>query len=361
MTQPRASCSRRHRRATLVVLAVFFSAQMAAGCSFSKGAPVQSATARPYVPSEPLPSPTFRDTPTPLPSKVILVASAEDKLALQLDPVLESLASQSGLVFERSTNLPTDLGDEHIHVVIFTAPINELAGLAGSSPRTQFVGVGVQGLSPNANLTVLEPLTDRPDEVAFLGGYLAALVSEDWRVASISQADSAVGATTRLAFANGAVFFCGLCRPSHPPYAGYPLDYQVPSSGGAQAVDSVLAAIGQDRVEIVFVQPGLDDPGLDDGLTERGVRVIGFGVPASGAPPSWIASIQEDVEGALTSVWPDVAKGESAGTVTMPMRVSVYDPVKLTPGRVQLAQTTIDDLENGFIDTGVDPLTGAAR
>jgi hypothetical protein len=138
-------------------------------------------------------------------------------------------------------------------------------------------------------------------------------------------------------------------------------DYPVPSLSDPQELQSVLSAIRDDGVEIVFPQPGIDDPAFNDGLTQLGIRAIGYGAPGPEIPSSWIAAIEPDAGAAVTSAWPKVVSGESAGSLKMPMRVVAYDPARLTPGRVQLLQTTIDDLENGFIDTGVDPLTGEAR
>jgi hypothetical protein len=37
------------------------------------------------------------------------------------------------------------------------------------------------------------------------------------------------------------------------------------------------------------------------------------------------------------------------------------NPALFSPGKQRLAQETLDDLLAGFIDTGVDPVTGESR
>jgi hypothetical protein len=345
-------------RNALATFGSIFAILAALGCALTQPSGASSGTALPTPLIAARPSPTIENTPTSLPPKVILVAPADDPALTVLKPALTSLAGEAGLEFESLQGMPSDLSGERIEVAVILAPIENLAALAESSPLIQFIAVGLAGVTPGPNLTVVGSLADRADDVAFLGGYMAALVSEDWRVASLTQSDGTIGSTSRLAFANGAVFMCGLCRPSHPPYSGYPLDYQLPSQANTQDFQFVQAQIEQDRVEVVFLQPGLRDLEMVTALTQQGVRVIGVGSPQPDSSTGWIASIEGDPAAALTAIWSDVLNGESGGSLKLPLRVDVYDATRLTPGRFELVQTTIDDLERGFIDTGVNPLTG---
>ncbi len=361
MSRPRGLRASPLRRDAFATFGLVLAVLTALGCSLTQPAGPSSGTAQPTPISTATSSPTVEATPTSLPSKAILVAAENDPMGKELDSALADLAAEAGLEFESLQGMPSDLSGGRIEIAVVLSPIENLAALAESSPETQFIAVGLTGVSPVANLTVVDPLTDRADDVAFLAGYMAALVSDDWRVASLSQAEGAIGATSRLAFANGAAFLCGLCRPSHPPYSGYPLDYRLPSQADTQAIQSTLAQIEQDRVEVVFIQQGLDDPDVVEGLSRQGVRVIGVGAPDPGESTAWIASIEGDPLAAVTSVWSNVVNGESGGKLKLPLRVDVYDASKLTPGRFNLLQMTLDDIEGGFIDTGVNPLTGEAE
>lgn len=340
------------------MLGVLSALLLSSACTFG-GSPLvqpESTVSVPVIAATP--TLAIRETPTSLPAMAILVAPADDPTGAELDPVLSGLSAEGGLRFEHLQEIPSDLDGERINVAVIVGQMDDLTALTQSWPRVQFIAVGVTGLSSSANLTVVEPLTERTDDVGFLGGYMAALVSEDWRVASLSQPESTTGATTRIAFANGAEFLCGLCRPVFPPYPGFPLDYPTPTQGDPQAPQTTLAQIEQDRVEVIFLQPGLSDPDIVNGLTGMGVQLIGVGSPDPGQSAAWIATIDGDPAEAVRSVWSSALGGESGGTVRLPLRVSVYDPTKLTPGRLLQLQTMMDDLDRGYIDTGVDPLTG---
>lgn len=354
MSQPRPMRPSPLRREAVAALGLVLAILTALGCSITQPIGPTSGTARPDTAAPASPSPTIEETPTALPPKVILVAPESEAMAKQLEAVLPQLAADAGLEFERMEGMPSDFSGARIEIAVVLTPIDELRAQAESFPETQFITVGLKGLSPTANLTVIGSLTDRTDAVAFLAGYMAALVSDDWRVASISQAGETLGASSRLAFANGATFFCGLCRPGPPPYPGYPLDYSLPLPTDPQAVQAMLTQIKQDGVEIVFIQQGLDEAEVVDGLSQQGVRIIGVAESNPGESQGWIASIEGDASAAVTSVWPSLLDGQSGGELKLPLRVDVYDAGKLTPGRFGLLQTIVDDIEAGLIDPGIE-------
>ena len=344
----------------LAAFAVLLALLTLSGCTFpARSTPPATSTASLTISATATLTP--QPTPIPLPPRAILVAPSDDPTAALLEPLLAGLSVEAGLGFEHLMELPPDDGGDDLRIAVIVEQMDNLAGLAESSPATQFIAVGVPGLSPSQNLTVIEPLKDRSDDLGFLGGYLAALVSEDWRVASMSEPESISGATTRQAFANGAEFLCGLCRPLFPPYPGFPEDYQIPLPGDTAELQVLLAEIERDRVDVLFVQQGIGDPDLVERLAAAAVRLIGVGVAGSIPSEAWIASIEGDPGRAVASVWGSALTGESGGYLKMPLRVSVYDASRLSPGRLELLQTIIDDLERGFIDTGVNPLTGTAE
>jgi hypothetical protein len=345
----------------LAILTLLLTILAILGCSLTQAVPPSPGSAPSAFVSTPAPaSPTAPATPTRLPSKAILVASDNDPTRDELAAALVDLATQEGLEFEALQQMPAELNGTRITIAVVLTPIENLDSLVEASPGIQFLAVGLPGLAPRSNLTIIDPLTERTDDVAFIAGYMAALVSDDWRVASLTQADGPLGAASRLAFANGATFFCGLCRPSYPPYSGYPLDYPVPSSADPQTVQALLAEIEQDQVEIVFVEQGLGDSQIVEGLAQQNVGLIGVGAAEPASSTAWVASIRGDVPAALTSVWSGLVNGESGGELKMPLRVDVYDANRLTPGRFELLRATIDDLEGGYIDTGVSHGAGGS-
>jgi hypothetical protein len=148
-----------------------------------------------------------------------------------LQDVLKGLAEQAGLGFEVRTSLEAkELGN--VHIVVALPPANGLEALAESTPGTQFLAFGVEGVQPASNLSVLNSAAGRPDQLGFLAGYLAAAITEDWRVGVVSEASTAGGKAASLGFRHGVTYFCGLCLPVYPPFPnrGYPVQVDLPEA-----------------------------------------------------------------------------------------------------------------------------------
>ena len=271
---------------------------------------------------------------------------------------MTTLAAESGLQLDTLPELPSNGLTDNIRIVVVLTQVESLAELSAASPDTQFIAVALPNLTPTPNLTVIAPVTDLTDDQAFLGGYLAALISDEWRVASVTDHGSVLDATTRIAFSNGAKFLCGLCRPTHPPYPGYPLGFQIELAAGSAERGFLMDELRNNAVEVVYLQPGLLDAELAGLMVDRGIYLIGPETPALAPTSTWVATIEPDPARVLASIWPALMNGESQGTLQMPLHVTVHDPAKLSPGRLQFVQELIGDLAGGFIDTGVDPETG---
>lgn len=323
----------------------------------------------PVVTTQPpglLPSPsstlTASPSPTLLPPLAILLAPAEADplLAEALQPALSDLAAQAGMLFQPRASLsPLEL--EQVKIVVALPPDPGLAELIAAAPQTQFLAIGFPGLEPAANLSQVGAQAGRPDQLAFLAGYTAALTNENWRVAVISQAGTVDGKVARQGFINGVTFYCGLCRPPYPPYpaAGYPVSVEL--SAGASPADwqAALTYLSSWEVGAVYVQAELAEVGLLTVLAEAGIDFILAGPAPAGLEANWIASLgyPSVLEPAL-ALWPDLIAGKGGQRVDLPLGFSQVNPDLLSLGRQRLAEKVLADLLAGFIGTGVDPLTG---
>jgi hypothetical protein len=131
------------------------------------------------------------------------------------------------LLFESVSTISTaDLPGDGLQLIVALPPDPGLAALIAAAPETQFLAVNIPGLEPAPNLSQIQAQGVRPDQSAFLAGYLAAAITQDWRAGVISLAGDA---TARLGFTNGVYYFCGLCRPAYPPFPnpGYPLSVEL--------------------------------------------------------------------------------------------------------------------------------------
>jgi hypothetical protein len=295
--------------------------------------------------------------PTPIltQSLVVLVApeEAESTSTDELSSMLSELAAAEGLDFEQRISFTKDDLSPEIKILVATAPDPGLSELAQSAPATQFLGILIPGLEAASNLTVIDNQVIRPDYIGFLAGYLAAVVTPEWRVGTISVSDSTEGTDHRSGFLNGAVFFCGLCRQIYPPFFNYPLYSEAPAASSPQEWLSAADTLIQSAVETAYIAPGAGDETLLEYLANAEINLIGTTPPPPGLQERWIATITGDIQSAVHATWPNLIAGQGGASHAAPLTITNINPDLFSPGRQQLVEKLISELSTGFIDTGV--------
>ena len=200
--------------------------------------------------------------------------------------------------------------------------------------------------------------TQRPDQMGFLAGTIAAEITPDWRVGILTAVGSGEGEAMRQGFVNGVFYFCGLCRPLYPPFpnTGYPITLQIPAGGNAADQQAAINQLRSWQVGTVFVDPAIADDALLDQLAEAGINFILAGPPPQQNRLNWVASLGfGDSLQAVAAGWSAILAGESGGSLALPLGLAETNPDLLSPGRQRLAEEMLNDLNAGLIDTGVDP------
>lgn len=311
------------------------------------------------VPSEAVPT----SSPTSLPPLVMLVNPAGSTFpqAGQADSTLADLSEAAGYRFQvRQSLAKEDLGVEPL-LVIALPPDPGLSDLAAVAPQVQFVGVGIPGLEPHDNLTSISPQGTGPDEIGFVAGYIAAVITPEWRVGVISTSDTPSGVAARNGFLNGVVYFCGLCRQTYPPFYEYPLYVELPA-GSTQAEWQAAADVLRDRfVKTVYVSPEASSEALLNYLDLSDLSIIGNDLPPGAIQSHWVATIQPDYILALKDLWAELLNGNGGLNAPVSIELKAVNPDLFSPGRQRLVQDLLGDLQAGYVDTGVDPSTGELR
>ena len=328
-------------------------------------------TARPTLTPSPSPTvtptriPTQTPTPTSLPPMAVLLASTDaDQVEVNnLQTVLNDIVTGAGLRWQVRQQLSLDDLVPALRLVVAVPPNPDLAELVASAPKTQFIALGFPGLEPAPNLTQVGAAGDRPDQQGFIAGVVAAMLSADWRVGVISLSDTVEGRAARTGFLNGVVYFCGLCRPAHPPFYEYPQYFELPSTASTVEWQEAANYMVDHYAQTVYVYPGAGDESMLSILAIAKVNIISSGEPPLAASSSWVLSlttdplplIQSQVEGLLNG---SITGGQS---LVVPIQFTQLNQLKLTPGKQRLAEQTLSDMQAGYIDTGVDLTTGEFR
>ena len=314
-----------------------------------------SCTVRPEVTSTPVEvspiAPTRTATPPPVAPKIVLVAAdgTDVRIAGEAEAALQDLATRTGSEFNRTNALP-DGDTTAIELLIALAPDPGIQIWAETHSATQTASLGILGIQDADNLTVLAPDGVRYDQLGFALGYLGAMVTPEYRLGAWALEPSAESLSLARGFVAGGTYYCGLCRPVHPPYEGYPVLFEGP---GADLMSS--------GVKTLLVAPApssLSDLGLDPA---SGMAFLGPGDAFTGQAPTWIASADFDVAGAIDALWTQIQAGQGGGLIPLGIRFHTVDSARVSEGRLLLAESVLGELVAGRIDTGVDPATGEPR
>ena len=326
--------------ALMLVFVLMFSS-----CSGGQSEPTATPTIEPTsVPTEtPVPP-----TPTPEPERIVWVSSIDNTETQHYSATVQALSENSGIQFQALSSLESNQISDAIRVAVFYAPNYDISAAAAGHPNTQFVVIGDANLQPSDNLTVIRA---NAQHVLFAAGYLAEIISYDWRAAGFVASDSALGEKAGWAFKNGGSYFCGRCSPMAPPYVQFPLVVSQPGSSPAAVWYSNYEGISENRLNTVFIDANITDTNFYIQMANWGMTMLGSGNPPAGVEANWAATISSDVAGTLETIWPELMAGQSAGEAFAEITLTNVNPDLVGDGVVNFFHELARDLELGLIST----------
>jgi hypothetical protein len=307
--------------------------------------------------------PTLTPTPTSEPPTAVLLAPAGDDQAYaggRLQTALNDIVTGQGLRWQVRQSLSMDDLTSALRLVVAVPPDPGLSELTSNAPETQFLALGIPGLEPAPNLTVFDADGNQPDQHGFIAGVIAAMLAPDWRVGVISLSDTTEGRSARTGFLNGVEYFCGLCRPLHPPYYAYPLTFELPSTASTAEWQEAANYMVDHFAQTVYIFPEAGDENMLSVLANAGVNTISSGEPPEAVASNWVVSLDADPLPIIKDLVQGLLDGSLTGgqSLFVPIQFTHINPDLFTPGKQRLGDQILSDLQNGYIDTGVDLTTG---
>ncbi len=297
------------------------------------------------------PTPAPSDTPTPPPGRAILLSagSANADVLTQAEALLGEQAAQAGLSSETRESLqPADLQPE-VKLVVALAPPANLSELIAAAPQTQFIVISAAPLDAGDNLTVIRL---QAEQQAFVAGLVTTLISDDWRAAGMIPADAPA---LQNAFVNGGAYFCGTCSPGWPLGVTFPLvnGAAAPGDGAAWAA-SAVDFFDNGKVESFYLSAAATRPEVISYLAgrsqfETAVKIVGELPPPDELRGQWAATVDLNPLEALAQALPTALQGKGSGSLLVPVSLSHVNPDILSPGRLDLVSTILDELAKGII------------
>lgn len=290
-------------------------------------------------------------SPTPASPLAVLIVPAE------LDPTTSNLyqktvydlTQQSAYRFQvRNSFTQADLAEPGLKIVIAVSTDPGIAALAPAAPQVQFLTINVPNIAAGGNVSVLGSNT-QSDIAAFLAGYTAAMVTDDYRIGMLMPRDNADAVRALNAYATGMVYYCGSCRPILFYNSTFPQYLDIGAEEDKNNYDAYADILMmQYRVSTIYLHPDIYTEDLANYIGTTGAYVLSTVSPEQ-RPAGWIMTIQPDVIKAIQNAWPQLVAGQGGVTVESPLGLSDIDPAILTPGKQRLVEQTLSDLQAGLI------------
>lgn len=301
--------------------------------------PTQTAT----TPTTEIPTAETPLTPTVIPASLLVVDGSSQAAPAVLES-LQTFAAANGLDYRQNPDLNNDFTSVKI-VVVFGDAI-AYKDQAASHPETQFLFISSAIEGAGGNLSVV---VNRPQDMAFMAGYLATHVAEDWRSGGLLNTGTSAAGVTSDAFVNGGGFVCGACVPVYPPYMNYPLFQDVTGKTSAPEIEADVNALAVNKVETVFVAASADLTEVLDALELAGMTPIGENTVSPNAA-RYAAILTYDTAPALSDLLPKLLAGEGGQTAFSRVTLAIVnDSKKIPPSRQSLFAETAEALAGGWI------------
>lgn len=308
-----------------------------------------------------LPTDLPLDTPTALAPVGVLLTPAESdqQLAAELNPIIGSYVRDLGLRFQVLVNLTDeDFQRDEFRFVVVIPPDPGISELAQNHPNTNFLAVGFNDLEPAVNLSVLRSGGGDFGVQGFIAGYIAAMITTDWRVGALSVQESDDALAARDGFRVGVKYYCGLCNPKYAPTGInyiYPKYIDLPADATDLQINANVDFLVDRAVNTFYIVPGVGNQNIYRSLVGYQKLIIGTGSDYRDEYQDfWVVSLEYDLISALNEVWPVFLSSESGFVDTPPLLLTDINPDLLSEGKVKIVEKILQEVSNGFIKTNFD-------
>jgi len=333
-------------RSRLVFFCVVIAMTLSVGACGGSEQP--SLTSTPLPTETPIPLPTLTATSVVPLAILVLPATLDAETSNLYQKTVYDLAQAAGMRFQVRNALTSADLEPGLQIVIALPPDPGIAALAAAAPNVQFLAINMSGITAGGNVSVLGG-NSQSDMAAFLAGYTAALITDDYRIGMMMPRDNADAIRAFTAYASGMTFYCGTCRPFYYLNWTFPQYIDIPANEDKNNYDAYSDILmSQYKVRTIYLHPDIATSDLETYIGTTGVLMIGTVTPEQ-RPAGWVMTIQPDVIKAIQAAWPQLVSGQGGLAVQSPLGLSDIDPLLLSPGRQRLVEQMLQDLQAGFV------------
>jgi hypothetical protein len=331
----------KNRKTRIFALSLLLAIFLLAGCAGIARTP--EATATPAA--TPVPP-----TPTPAPDEILYVnsQSAADDSLLQ---VLNDFASANSLQVRSLPALTAaDLTPSTRIAVLATLP-EDWSNIASGAPDTQFVLLGVAN---GSNLSNVSSIQAKPEDEAFMAGYLTTLIAIDWRAGALVPNDGPLGTDYAEDFMNGGQFVCGKCNPQYSPITAFPTVSSEPTASSTDTWSNDALTMSQYWMSSLFVDPAAASADVVTAINTRTVNAAGVYMVSTSAAPndgsiSWTALLGVDYASSLQILLPQLLAGQGNQNAGATITLASFNPDVVSTAKQELFKQVATSLAAGDI------------
>ena len=300
--------------------------------------------------------PSLTSTPTPDLPVVLLIAgeNADAWTVDRLQAILGELVADSSLDLVVQEGLSGESLPQNAQIVVGVNIDGDPAGLAASNQGVNFVFIDQPDAVPGTNLSEIgDPTIDQQNQ-SFMAGYLAAVVSSDYKVAGLIPSDHSLSGVMTDAFVIGVEFFCGACNPLYPPFQNFPQWELLPVESAVDGFQPVVDTFVINGVEVLYVEGHLISPELLTYLADKNIKVVSDRSPDT-VRNNWVGTVTTDPGPALIAIWPDLLAGTGGAQLPSAVGLTDTDAGLISEGRLRLFEEMADELEAGLVSPETAP------
>jgi hypothetical protein len=291
--------------------------------------------------------PTFTASPV-IPDVVALVIppGVDEQLIQQVQVVLAELASASGFSLEVKTSLQVAEITPQWKIVFLLAHEPALSEALTAAPQVQFVVISSIDLGMASNLSVIR---EKPENQAFIAGYLTLVIAPDWRAAGILPLDLPNSLLIEETFLNGGHYFCGICNSVYSPIIRFPVVERLSQNIDATVWQAAMDEMLKDIIYVAYIAPETSNPEMLAYLAQKGLVLVGGETPPDEVRHRWAATVLSDTVSPIRELWPDLVAGQGGKVVNTRVVITDINEEYFSSGRQRLVEQTLENLESGGV------------
>ncbi|MHC1740329.1 MAG: hypothetical protein AB9897_04380 [Anaerolineaceae bacterium] len=302
------------------------------GCTSANQTP--TATATPSATAIP-------PTPTPSPAELIWV-NPQSTSADAVSQTINEFASANALQVRKLTAVTSADINSGTKIVVMSGVPADLTSLAAAAPAAQWI---VLGNDVPTGINNISSIQSKPEDEAFMAGYLTMLISQDWRAGALLTSDGPIGSAYVDDFANGSKFVCGQCNPFYSPIVSFPVIAAEPAASPSTTWTADADRLSQNWLSAAYITPSAALPEVLAAISARTINIDTVNFISTTAAPNdgqipWVALLDVDYASALKTLLPQVLLGQGNLTARAQITLTNINEDIITPGKQTLFNQT---------------------